>query len=102
MVVKFGEQLIFYHQKLKKADLTIENLFENFLCDKLQIKFLKFISKMNKKSTNIAMLSEFGRYPLCIKDITNTCNVLQRLLTTNSALLQDALKKVVKSQVVRK
>ena len=78
--------------KIKKADFTIENLFENFLCDKLQIKFLKFISKMNKKSTNIAMLSEFGRYPLCIKVITNTCNFLQRLLTTNSALLQDAYK----------
>ena len=47
---------------------------------------------MNKKSTNIAILSEFGRYPLCIKVITNTCNFLQRLLTTNSALLQDAYK----------
>ena len=78
--------------KIKKADFTIENLFENFLCDKLQIKFLKFISKMNKKSTNIAMLSEFGRYPLYIKVITNTCIFLQRLLTTNSALLQDAYK----------
>ena len=32
------------------------------------------------------MLSEFGRYPLCIKVITNTCKFLQRLLTTNSVL----------------
>ena len=29
--------------KIKKANFTLENLFENFLCDKLQIKFLKYI-----------------------------------------------------------
>ena len=78
--------------KIKKADFNLEQLFENFLCDKLQIKFLKYISKMNKKSTNIAILSEFGRYPLCIKVISNTCNFLQRLLTTDSALLKNAYK----------
>ena len=78
--------------KIKKADFNLEQLFEHFLCDKLQIKFLKYISKMNKKSTNIVILSEFGRYPLCIKVISNTCNFLQRLLTTDSALLKNAYK----------
>ena len=78
--------------KTKKADFSLEHLFENFLCDKLQIKFLKYISKINKKSANLAVLSEFGRYPLCIKVITNTCKFLQRLLTTNSVLLQGAYK----------
>ena len=33
--------------KIKKADFSLEHLFENFLCDKLQIKFLKYISKIN-------------------------------------------------------
>ena len=78
--------------KIKKANFTLENLFENFLCDKLQIKFLKYISKISKQSVNIAVLSEFGRYPLCIKAISNTCNFLQRLLTSNSELLQHAYK----------
>ena len=82
--------------KIKKPDFNLEQLFENFMCDKIQIKFLKYISKMNKKSTNIAILSEFGRYPLCIKVISNTCKFLQRLLPTNSALLKNAyIKKVV-------
>ena len=81
--------------KIKKANFTLENLFENFLCDKLQIKFLKYISKISKQSVNIAVLSEFGRYPLCIKAISNTCNFLQRLLTSNSELLQHAYKEVV-------
>ena len=78
--------------KNKKTDFSLEHLFENFLCDKLQIKFLKYISKIDKKSANLAVLSEFGRYPLCIKVITNTCKFLQRLLTTNSVLLQGAYK----------
>ena len=50
--------------KIKEVDFELENLAENFLCDKLQIKFLKYISRMPKKSSNIAVLSEFGRYPL--------------------------------------
>ena len=74
--------------KTKKADFSLEHLFENFLCDKLQIK----LSKINKKSANLAVLSDFGRYPLCIKVITNKCTFLQRLLTTNSVLLQGAYK----------
>ena len=74
--------------KTKKADFSLEHLFENFLYDKLQIK----LSKINKKSANLAVLSDFGRYPLCIKIITNTCKFLQRLLTTNSVLLQGAYK----------
>ena len=50
--------------KIKKADFELKNLAEIVLCDKLQIKFLKYISGMHKKSSNIAVLSEFGRYPL--------------------------------------
>ena len=40
----------------KKADFELENLAENFLCDKLQIKFLKYLSRMHKKSSNIAII----------------------------------------------
>ena len=69
--------------KIKMADFILEYLFENFLYDKLQINVLKYISKMNKKSANLAVLSEFGRYTLFIKVITNTCHFLQRQLTTN-------------------
>ena len=78
--------------KIKKVDFKFENLLENFLCDKLHIKFLKYISKMGKKSCNTAVISEFGRYLLNIKDLVNTCKYFQRLLTTNSELLQCAYK----------
>ena len=33
--------------KIKKAHFTLEHLFVKFLCDKLQIKCLKYISKNN-------------------------------------------------------
>ena len=95
-VVLYGSEIMgtvsILSSKIKKADFSLEHLFENFLCDKLQINFLKYISKINKKSANLAVISEFGRYSLCIKVISNTCKFLQRLLTTNSVLLQGAYK----------
>ena len=78
--------------KIKKADFERENLAENFLCDKLQIKFLKYISRMHKKSSNIAVLREFDRYPLYINALVNTCKCLHRLLTSSSELLQSTFK----------
>ena len=71
--------------KFKTADFELENLAENVLCDKFQIKFLKYIS--GKKSSNITVLSEFGRYPLYINALVNTCKYLHRLLTSSSELL---------------
>ena len=76
--------------KIKNADFELENLAETFLCGTLQIKFSKYISRMHKKLSNIAVLSEFGRYPLYINALVNTCK--HRLLTSNSELLQSTLK----------
>ena len=78
--------------KIKKADFKFENLLENFLCETLHIKFFKYISKMGTKSRNTAVISEFGRYPLNIKVLVNTCTYFQRLLTANSESLQYAYK----------
>ena len=47
---------------------------------------------MGKKSCNNAFLSEFGRFPLNIKVLVNTCKYLQRLLSTDFELLQGAYK----------
>ena len=88
--------------KTKKADFSLEHLFENFLCDKLQIKFLKYISKINKKSANLAVLSEFGRYPLCIKVITMIANFCRDYLLLIQCYYKVHIKKVVLSQLMRK
>ena len=47
---------------------------------------------MHKKSSNIAVVSEFGRYPLHINALVNTCKYLYRLLTSTSELLQSTFK----------
>lgn len=78
--------------KIKKADFKLENLVENLLCDKLQLKFLKYISRMHKKAPNMGVLSEFGRYPLYINVLVNTCKYLHRLLTSASDLLHCTFK----------
>ena len=70
----------------------MKDLVEKFLCDKLQLKILKYISLMNKKLSNTAVFSEFGRYPLYINVLVNTCKYLHRLLTSSSNLLQCAFK----------
>ena len=77
--------------KIKKADFKFENLLENLLCDKLHIKILKYISGIGKNHA-YAVISEFGRYPLNVKVLVNTCKYFRRLLTTNSELLQYAYK----------
>ena len=62
---------------------------------KNNIKFLKYISSMGKTSCNIALLREFGRYPLSIKVLVNTCKYLQQLLTTEFELLLRTYKNVL-------
>ena len=74
----------------KKHDFRLAELADFFLSDKLHIQFLKYISRMNKKSPNITVLSEFGRYPLYVNVLVSTFKFLQRLSTTQSILLQGA------------
>ena len=47
---------------------------------------------MHNKSSNIAVLSEFGRYPLYINALVNTCKYLHGLLTSSSEWLQSTFK----------
>ena len=50
--------------RLKKEDMPIDQIYLNLLCEKLHIKFSKFILGVNKKATNFAVLSELGRFPI--------------------------------------
>ena len=59
-------------------------------CQLLNLYYYKDISRMNKKSPNITVLSEFGRYPLYVNVLVSTFKFLQRLSTTQSILLQGA------------
>lgn len=61
-------------------------------CEKLHIKFLKYILGVHKKSSNDAVKGELGRYPLYFEALCSTVKYLQRLQQEDvSDLLKDAL-----------
>ena len=46
--------------------INLEKIYKNIEPEKIHVKFLKYILGVHKKSSNFAVLSEFGRYPLYI------------------------------------
>ena len=47
----------------KDAINISEKIYQNNVADKINLKFYKFILGVNSKSSNIAVLSELGRFP---------------------------------------
>ena len=62
-------------------------------CDKLHMKFLKYICGTHKRATNYAILGELGRYPLYIDVLLNSIKYFQRLnmLADENKLVSKAL-----------
>ena len=60
-------------------EFKLETTMENFPCEKLNIKFSKFILGVHKKSSNFAVLGELGRYPLYITIINTILKYLNRI-----------------------
>jgi hypothetical protein len=75
---------------VKKADYTLLKSFGNMHCDKLHIKFLKYILGVNKKASNNAVVGELGRYPIYIDAICNTVKFYHRLVNGNVSKLLSA------------
>jgi hypothetical protein len=53
-----------------KKNLELYDLFKDWEYEKHNLKFCKYLLEVNKRSTNIAVLSELGRMPLFISHIT--------------------------------
>ena len=64
MEVKFGAHLIHRQPNLNDRQITLDHIFNNLMCEKLHIKFGKFILGVHRKTTNQAVLSEIGRFPI--------------------------------------
>ena len=64
--------------------------------EKLHIKFLKNVSGVHRKTTNVAVMGELGRYPNIIDVFCETVKYFERLISDDvSNLLKGALKKMV-------
>ena len=75
----------------KRADNNpFNDLFLYDHADKLHFRFLKYILGVNRKSSNIAVLSETGRYPLYFSIISSMIKYAHRLESLSEGLLYDA------------
>ena len=75
---------------------SVDDLFDftkiarSFFSEKLHIHFCKYILGVHKRSSNFAVFSELGRYPLQINILLSTLSYWHRLENTNTELLSDA------------
>jgi hypothetical protein len=53
-----------FTMKCKKENPFLDNIYSGSLCEKIHLKFCKLILGVHKRTTNIAELSELGRFPL--------------------------------------
>ena len=51
-------------EKQKKSE--IYDIYKDWECEKLNIKFCKYILGVNKKTTNLAVLAELWKFPIYI------------------------------------
>ena len=64
----------------KKNAINIsEKIYQNNVADKINLKFCKFTLDVNSKSSNIAVLSELGRFPIYFNIVLSMISYLHRL-----------------------
>lgn len=51
---------------LFKNNKTLESKYNDFIPDKIHLKFCKLLTGVNRAAVNLAVLSELGRYPLAL------------------------------------
>jgi hypothetical protein len=78
--------------KINKEERFLFNLSKNMKQENVHIKFGKFSLGVGKRTTNIAVLGELGRYPLLLEVILNIFRYFEYLLKSEDVLLSEALK----------
>ena len=53
-----------FTSRFKNGNIPIDQFFSKLHCEKLHLKFCKFLLGVHKKSTNLAVQSELCRFPL--------------------------------------
>lgn len=66
------------------------SIYNNNIADKSQFKYLRYILGVNKYSSNIAVLSETGRFPMYFSIIISIVKYLHRLENSSAGLLKDS------------
>ena len=72
----------------EKQCILFEEIFKNTIADKSQIRYLKYIE--NKHSSNLAVLSETGRFPMYFSVVMSIVKYLYRLENISDGILKEA------------
>lgn len=82
--------------RIQEKDKHLYDTFKTWEMENLNIKFCKYLLGAGKKSTNIAIISELGRYPLYFSLIQSILLYWHRLeLYEESSLLHHAYKETI-------
>ena len=78
--------------RFRNSTPPLDHIYSKHFCEKLHIKFSKFILGVQKKCTNFAVLSELGRFPLCFNITKHMLSYWYRLdnLETSFPILKAA------------
>ena len=96
---KMVEPILLYNCEITQAFFPVlwnQEKFNNKIwdrsleLDKVTYGFLRQILGISKKTTNMGILSETGRHPICTKIFIQMIKYWTRLFTTESNLLQEA------------
>ena len=94
---KTVEPIILYNSEVTRMPMLKQCLYEKFRnslwntgfnIDKVVHGFLKQILGVQKKTTNTAVYSECGKYPICMKTYVQIIKYWIRLFSTENELLQ--------------
>ena len=76
----------------KRPNYCLENFFNKMYCEKLHVKFLRYISGVHKKACNQAVVGELGRFPMFVDIIKCNLKYLQRIeALPEHSLLKNAM-----------
>ena len=64
MDVKYGAISILLTARFRNESIPLHTVYSKIECEKLHIKFCKRVLGVHQKSTNFAVLSELGRFPI--------------------------------------
>jgi hypothetical protein len=74
----------------KKSDYCFEKIFSTSHTEQSHVNFLQYILGVNRKTTNIAVMSELGLYPIYFSVILAMLKYCHRLEGQQECLLFDA------------
>ena len=71
----------------KSSCFKFDEIYRNNIADKSQIRYLKYALGVNKHTSNLAVLSETGRFPMYFSIILSIVKYLHRIENTERSVL---------------